>query len=53
MNFDHEHLPLLADALKVLEGGFPSLPDLAHPTDNTAIADVLGEVAVRLHDNYP
>ena len=53
MQFDHEHLPLLARALEILEGGFSSLPGLTPSPDDAAIADVLGEVASRLHENYP
>jgi tyrosine decarboxylase / aspartate 1-decarboxylase len=53
MNFDHENLPLLTEALQSLEAGFSSLPALSPTADGAAMADVLQEVAARLHDNYP
>jgi glutamate/tyrosine decarboxylase-like PLP-dependent enzyme len=51
---DTDSLQLLHEALARLEEGFTSLP----PTDTSAadpaaLREVLNEVAVRLHDNYP
>jgi glutamate/tyrosine decarboxylase-like PLP-dependent enzyme len=53
MSFDSQSLRLLGDALKVLEGGFSSLPQCGAVADCAAMAEVLREVASRLHDNYP
>ncbi|QDU37326.1 L-2,4-diaminobutyrate decarboxylase [Maioricimonas rarisocia] len=53
MTFDHETLSLLSDALKQLDAGFDHLPDVESTADADALARVLGEVAVRMRDNYP
>jgi len=46
-------LALLEQALERLRGGFVHLPPAERPVDSGAIAQVLTEVADRLHDNYP
>lgn len=46
-------LKLLHDSLALLEGGFDHLPTFAPEIDETRVRDVLGRVAVRLHDNFP
>jgi len=55
--FDHESLPLLADALATLEAGYTDLPAVAGEArpaaDRAALAVVLQQVATRLHDNFP
>ena len=51
---DQATLPLLADALAELERGFATLPPIGdEPFPRDRLAQVLGEVAVRLRDNYP
>jgi glutamate/tyrosine decarboxylase-like PLP-dependent enzyme len=55
--FDHHSLPLLADALATLEAGYaalPPVPTAAQPAaERAALAAVLQQVAIRLHDNFP
>ncbi len=46
-------LKLLRGALEKLEAGFTDLPEFIPEFDETALADVLGEVAERMQDNYP
>ena len=46
-------LNVLRGALKRLSAGFAHLPAAAVRTDDPALDRVLGEVAERLHDNYP
>jgi glutamate/tyrosine decarboxylase-like PLP-dependent enzyme len=46
-------LALLEQALARLRGGFAHLPPAERAVDDTAIRDVLTEVADRLRDNYP
>ncbi|MEW4531155.1 aminotransferase class V-fold PLP-dependent enzyme [Maioricimonas sp. JC845] len=53
MTFDHETLPLLAEALKDLDAGFDRLPEVTPRVDVEGIRRVLNEVAERLRDNYP
>jgi tyrosine decarboxylase / aspartate 1-decarboxylase len=50
--FDHDDLRYLAHALRTLDAGFTSLPDLNLPND-PRVATVLEEVATRMRDNYP
>jgi tyrosine decarboxylase/aspartate 1-decarboxylase len=52
---DHTTLPLLAEALSRLEGGFASLPHVPQPESASPdrLRAVLGEVADRLRDNFP
>ena len=50
---DKAELALLRDALASLDEGYAALPAFAQDVDHDAIADVLGEVARRMHDNYP
>ncbi len=50
---DLNSLPLLQDALQKLSAGFESLPQAGSPAPDPALAQVLGEVAGRLQDNYP
>ena len=48
-----QELDLLRDALATLEEGAAGLPDFAPAFDTESAADVLTEVARRMHDNYP
>jgi glutamate/tyrosine decarboxylase-like PLP-dependent enzyme len=51
---DSDSLPLLQDALAVLEQGFADLPDNpVEISDPEALRKVLLEAAARLRDNYP
>ncbi len=53
MTFDHDEQALMAEALRVLEAGFETLPDFSRTADRGAMARVLRETAERLHENYP
>jgi tyrosine decarboxylase/aspartate 1-decarboxylase len=46
-------LDVLRTALQKLEAGFSGLPRFAPDFDAEAVADVLGQVAVRMQDNFP
>ncbi len=46
-------LDVLRAALQKLEAGFSELPRFSPAFDADAVADVLGEVAVRMQDNFP
>ncbi len=48
-----DSLRILDDALGTLASGFASLPAAGAHGDAEAMARVLGEVAERLHDNFP
>jgi len=48
-----QELELLGDALESLENGASGLPDFTPTFDTARAADVLGEVAERMRDNYP
>src|SRR4030095_9101710 len=51
---EKESLRILRESLESLERGFSNLPDAdALPLDERALAEVLGEVARRLGDNFP
>ena len=50
---DKAELDLLGDALAALDDGFAALPAFDQGVDHDAIGKVLGEVARRMHDNYP
>lgn len=50
---ERETLPLLREALEVLERGFGELPDFASDVDPEALRPVLLEAARRMQDNYP
>ncbi|MCS6775532.1 MAG: aminotransferase class I/II-fold pyridoxal phosphate-dependent enzyme [Chloroherpetonaceae bacterium] len=50
---DRESLPLLGEALEVLEAGFAELPAFTPDVDVAAVRAVLLEVARRLQDNFP
>lgn len=52
MTFDSNSLPLLLDALRTLDAGFP-LPELTSTTDHPRIQAILHETAQRLHENFP
>jgi glutamate/tyrosine decarboxylase-like PLP-dependent enzyme len=54
MQLENESLALLKEALARLDAGFSALPvfDPATP-DASGMAEVMGEVAARLTDNYP
>jgi tyrosine decarboxylase/aspartate 1-decarboxylase len=53
MQFESKSLEIMAEALKKMEQGFTSLPDLANDNDYSAITRVIQEVAGMLQDNYP
>ena len=53
MMLDKAELDLLRDALATLDDGFAALPAFEQNVDHDAIATVLGEVAKRMHDNFP
>ena len=48
-----QELELLRDALATLEDGVSGLPRFTPTFDTERAADVLGEVAARMQDNYP
>jgi tyrosine decarboxylase / aspartate 1-decarboxylase len=50
---NQSELKLLRKALEKLEAGFSDLPEFSLEYDEQALADVLGEVAERMQDNYP
>src|SRR5258706_4043186 len=52
-HLDKESLGILSQALERLEEGFRELPPAGTRADEGAMAAVLGEVAARMHDNYP
>jgi tyrosine decarboxylase/aspartate 1-decarboxylase len=53
MMINKSELNLLRDGLEKLEQGFSDLPDFTPQFDETAIADVISDVAERMHENYP
>ena len=53
MQLEKRSLVHLARALDLLDQGFANLPELKQDLDGEAIADVLGQVARALRDNYP
>lgn len=54
MQLETDTLTLLTDALKELDRGFSRLPEFQAIAPGAArMAEVLGEAAVRLRDNYP
>ena len=53
MILELKSLDVLADALRELDAGLQHLPALETAVDLDAVAKVLGEVARRLHDNFP
>ena len=54
MPLEKDSLSLLTDALKQLDAGFTHLPDFdAIVPARERMAEVLGEVADRMRDNYP
>jgi len=52
-NLDIDSLQLLRNALEKLDAGFSALKPAAPAPDQTALENVLMEVAGRLQDNYP
>jgi len=50
---DAAELKLLRDALDQLAEGYSHLPEFNTRFDVDAVADVLQQVAMRMHDNYP
>lgn len=50
---DPREIDILREALDTLSQGFASLPPPPRGHDTAAIAAVMQEVAVRLHDNFP
>jgi tyrosine decarboxylase / aspartate 1-decarboxylase len=53
MQLEKQSLEILAEALKRMEGGFSSLPDVENNYDYREMRKVLLEVADKLQDNYP
>jgi tyrosine decarboxylase / aspartate 1-decarboxylase len=53
MQLEKQSLEILAEALKRMEGGFSSLPDVENNYDYREIRKVMMEVADKLKDNYP
>jgi glutamate/tyrosine decarboxylase-like PLP-dependent enzyme len=53
MTFDHDNLPLLAEALRCLEHGFDRLPPHQASPYHDRLLGVLRDAALRLQDNYP
>jgi tyrosine decarboxylase / aspartate 1-decarboxylase len=53
MEFEEKSLEILAEALKRMEGGFSTLPDIDDNYDYAKMRKVMIEVADRLRDNYP
>jgi glutamate/tyrosine decarboxylase-like PLP-dependent enzyme len=54
VRFEKDTLEILPAALRVLEEGFRSLPDIDAPAPGQErMAEVMQQVAVRLRDNYP
>lgn len=52
-NFDHKSIELLAEALRILEGGFSHLPAHSTEFDIDGARDALRAAAERMRDNYP
>lgn len=50
---DATELTLLRNALDKLAEGYSDLPEFSTEFDADAVADVLQEVAARMHDNFP
>jgi len=50
---DMREIALLSEALQTLEKGYAELPEFEQPLDVDALRDVLGEVALRMRENYP
>ena len=50
---ENDFFALLRQAQHKLDAGFADLPASPPPDINSDAADILGEVATRLHDNYP
>ncbi len=50
---DHDHLALLADALRLLDYGFAELPPAPTRLDGDAARAALEAAAVRMRDNFP
>lgn len=54
MIFEGESVGWLEKAITALAEGFPTLPPVDEPPlDRAAMASILHEAAIRLHDNYP
>ena len=53
MTLDRSTLPLLDEALAVLEEGFARLPQVATDVDRPAMRRVILEAARRMQDNFP
>jgi tyrosine decarboxylase / aspartate 1-decarboxylase len=53
MQFESKSLEILAEALRKMEVGFASLPDLPNNYDYPAITAVIQEVAGKMQENYP
>lgn len=46
-------IKILKDGLEKLEAGFADLPEFTPDFDPVALGEVIDEVALRMHDNYP
>jgi tyrosine decarboxylase / aspartate 1-decarboxylase len=53
MQFESKSLEILSDALKRLESGYNSLPDLSHDYDYKAMREILLDVAEKLQKDSP
>ncbi len=53
MKLDKRGIPLLEEAVRVLEEGFSHLPDVSFEVEHESLVAVLRETAERLRDNYP
>jgi glutamate/tyrosine decarboxylase-like PLP-dependent enzyme len=53
VSFNQNEISALSAALKRLAEGFDALPQAHEPASGQGLAEVLDEVARRLHDNYP
>jgi tyrosine decarboxylase/aspartate 1-decarboxylase len=53
LSLETNSLPLLEVALRELERGFASLPDIDHQVDTDRMREVMLEVATRMQDNFP
>ena len=53
MRLETDSLPLLDEALRMLEQGFANLPDVDSTPDMQRMRDILLEVGERMQDNFP
>jgi glutamate/tyrosine decarboxylase-like PLP-dependent enzyme len=53
MQIEHDGIALLQTAFRHLKQGFKDLPEFTATMDDTAVSEVLLDVAQRMQDNYP